>query len=80
MRACKKPARGMCSRSISRSATASPFISFNAEIVNESKLPGASGSRLLTRIGGHRTVTYLSRTYLTQRGRFALGPTTDCQR
>ena len=53
----------------------SPFISFNAEIINESKLPGASGSRLLTRIGGHRTITYLSRTYLTQRGRFPLGPT-----
>jgi uncharacterized protein (DUF58 family) len=54
----------------------SPFVSFNAEIVNESKLPGASGSRLLTRIGGHRTITYLSRTYLTRRGRFPLGPTT----
>jgi len=54
----------------------SPFISLNAEIVNESKLPGASGSRLFTRIGGHRTITYLSRTYLTRRGRFSLGPTT----
>lgn len=55
---------------------ASPFLAPNAEIINESKLPGAAGSRLLTRIGGHRKITYLSRTYLTQRGRFALGPTT----
>ena len=54
----------------------SPFISFNAEIVNESLMPGSSGSRLLTRIGGHRAITYLSRTYLTRRGRFPLGPTT----
>lgn len=55
---------------------ASPFVSFNAEIINNSALPGASGSRLLTRIGGNRTITYLSRTYLTRRGRFILGPTT----
>ena len=54
----------------------SPFLAPNAEVINESRLPGASGSRLLTRIGGRRTVTYLSRTYLVQRGRFALGPTT----
>jgi uncharacterized protein (DUF58 family) len=54
----------------------SPFLVPNAEIANGSKLPGAAGSRLLTRVGGRRTVTYLSRTYLTQRGRFALGPTT----
>lgn len=55
---------------------ASLFLVPNVEIVNESSLPGAAGSRLLTRIGGRRTVTYLSRTYLTHRGRFALGPTT----
>jgi uncharacterized protein (DUF58 family) len=54
----------------------SHFMSFNAEIINESTLPGASGSRLLTRIGGNRTITYLSRTYLVRRGRFTLGPTT----
>ena len=54
----------------------SPFLSPGAEVINESKLPGASGSRLLTRIGGHRTITYQSRTYLTQRGRFLMGPTT----
>jgi uncharacterized protein (DUF58 family) len=54
----------------------SPFLSPSAEIINECKLPGAAGSRLLTRIGGHQTITYLSRTYLAQRGRFALGPTT----
>lgn len=48
----------------------------SVEIVNETNMPGAAGSRLLTRIGGQSTVTYLSRTFLTQRGRFALGPTT----
>ena len=53
----------------------SPFLSPNVEVINESRLPGAAGSRLLTRIGGHRLVTYLSRTYLTRRGRFLLGPT-----
>lgn len=53
----------------------SPFLVPDVEVANESKLPGAAGSRLLTRIGGRRTVTYLSRTYLTHRGRFALGPT-----
>ena len=55
---------------------ASPFMVPNVEIANESKLPGAAGSRLLTRIGGRRNISYLSRTYLTHRGRFALGPTT----
>ncbi len=55
---------------------ASPFLVPNVEIANESKLPGAAGSRLLTRIGGRRSISYLSRTYLTHRGRFALGPTT----
>lgn len=54
---------------------ASLFLAPNAEIVNESKLPGAAGSRLLTRIGGRSTISYTSRTYLTRRGRFALGPT-----
>lgn len=54
----------------------SPLLAPNAEVTNDSGLPGAAGSRLLTRIGGKRTVTYLSRTYLTQRGRFLLGPTT----
>lgn len=54
---------------------ASPFLSPNAEVVNESNLPGAAGSRLLTRIGGRQTMTYIARTYLTRRGRFLLGPT-----
>jgi uncharacterized protein (DUF58 family) len=48
----------------------------HAEIVNESKLPGAGGSRLVTRIGGRRLHSYVARTSLIQRGRFALGPTT----
>ena len=54
---------------------ASPLLVPNIEVINESKLPGVSGSRVLTRIGGRRSVTYLARTYLTHRGRYLLGPT-----
>ncbi|MBI5934706.1 MAG: DUF58 domain-containing protein [Chloroflexi bacterium] len=54
---------------------ASPFLAPNIEVINESRLPAASGSRMLTRIGGTRSVTYLARTYLTHRGRYTLGPT-----
>jgi len=46
-----------------------------AEVANASRLPGAAGSRLLTRIGGRQAATYIARTWLTQRGRFLLGPT-----
>lgn len=53
----------------------SAFLAPNIEAINESNLPAASGSRVITRIGGRRSVTYLARTYLTRRGRFALGPT-----
>jgi uncharacterized protein (DUF58 family) len=45
------------------------------EIFNQSRIPHASGSRLLTLIRGRQTRTYLSRTWLTRRGAFALGPT-----
>jgi uncharacterized protein (DUF58 family) len=45
------------------------------EVTDGTNLPYSLGSRILTRIGGHETRTYLSRTWLTRRGRFSLGPT-----
>jgi uncharacterized protein (DUF58 family) len=45
------------------------------EVFNLSRIPHASGSRLLTLVRGRQTRTYLSRTWLTRRGAFALGPT-----
>jgi uncharacterized protein (DUF58 family) len=61
----------VCSSDLNSSIFPSPW----AEVVNESRLPGAAGSRLLTRIGGRRAVPYIARTWLTRRGRFLLGPT-----
>ncbi len=46
------------------------------EIENESNLPQAAGSRLVTMIGSRENRTYLARTWLTSRGAFPLGPTT----
>ncbi|GAB4484243.1 MAG: DUF58 domain-containing protein [Anaerolineales bacterium] len=46
------------------------------EVENESNLPQAAGSRLVTMIGGKESRTYLARTWLTHRGAFPLGPTT----
>jgi uncharacterized protein (DUF58 family) len=46
------------------------------EVRNDSSLPAAAGSRVLTMIGGKEDRTYLARTWLTQRGAFPLGPTT----
>ncbi len=51
------------------------FPIFSLEVWNDSPLPGAAGSRLLTFLGPQRTITYNARTYLTQRGQFPLGPT-----
>jgi len=45
------------------------------EVLNQSKIPFASGSRLLTFMTGHQKRTYLARTWLTRRGGFQLGPT-----
>jgi len=45
------------------------------EIVNESPLPMAAGSRLLTRIGTKQRRFYAARTLLMKRGEFSLGPT-----
>lgn len=46
------------------------------EILNQSNLPLAGGSRLLTGIGPHQRRFYTSRTLLYRRGAFTLGPTT----
>ena len=46
------------------------------EVLNQSTLPTASGSRLLTRIGAHQLRYYSARTLLTRRGAYLLGPTT----
>jgi len=45
------------------------------EILNQSAIPFASGSRLLTLVAGRQKRTYLARTWLTRRGGFSLGPT-----
>lgn len=45
------------------------------EVLNQSKIPFASGSRLLTFMTSHQKRTYLARTWLTRRGGFQLGPT-----
>ena len=45
------------------------------EISNETNMPDASGSRLLTMVGGKQKRTYVARTWLSRRGGFKLGPT-----
>ncbi len=46
------------------------------EVRNQTKMPFATGSRLLTFVRGKQKRQYLARTWLTRRGRFELGPTT----
>jgi uncharacterized protein (DUF58 family) len=45
------------------------------EVVNETTIPFASGSRVLTLIRGRQKRSYTARTWLISRGGFALGPT-----
>lgn len=45
------------------------------EVEDQSDLPGTRGSRVFTRIGGRQSQFYLSRTRLSKRGVFPLGPT-----
>ncbi len=45
------------------------------EVMNQSTLPNASGSRLMTAIGPRQRRFYTARTLLVQRGAFTLGPT-----
>lgn len=56
---------------INKSRVLAPWI----EVRNQSAIPFASGSRLLTMVMGRQKRTYLSRTWLTRRGAFPLGPT-----
>jgi uncharacterized protein (DUF58 family) len=46
------------------------------EVKNETTLPSAGGSRLITWVGGRERRTYLARTWLIRRGAYLLGPTT----
>ncbi|MDA1330508.1 MAG: hypothetical protein O3B43_05530, partial [Chloroflexi bacterium] len=52
-----------------------PFPRIWFEVQDGSGLPGSRGSRVLTLIGARKTRTYISRTRLTQRGAYLLGPT-----
>lgn len=45
------------------------------EIANESNMPNATGSRILTFLRGKQKRIYTSRTWLVNRGGFTLGPT-----
>ena len=45
------------------------------EVANESSLPSAAGSRVLTALRGLQKRTYIARTWLVRRGAFSLGPT-----
>jgi uncharacterized protein (DUF58 family) len=46
------------------------------EISNETAIPNATGSRVLTLLRGRQKRSYTARTWLTGRGGFLLGPTT----
>lgn len=46
------------------------------EVANETDIPNATGSRILTFIRSNQKRIYTSRTWLTSRGGFMLGPTT----
>lgn len=45
------------------------------EVANESKIPNATGSRIVTLLRGRQKRSYTARTWLTSRGGFPLGPT-----
>jgi uncharacterized protein (DUF58 family) len=45
------------------------------EVVNQSTIPMAAGSRLFTLVGRRQKRNYTARTWLTRRGGFPLGPT-----
>ncbi|HAV76418.1 MAG TPA: hypothetical protein DCX53_03595 [Anaerolineae bacterium] len=46
------------------------------EVLNESNMPNAAGSRVLTLLRGKQKRLYTARTWLTRRGGYTLGPTT----
>lgn len=45
------------------------------ELANESNMPGAHGSRLMTMVGPRQKRTHIARTWLYRRGGYRLGPT-----
>jgi uncharacterized protein (DUF58 family) len=45
------------------------------ELANESNMPGAHGSRLMTMVGRKQKRTHIARTWLFRRGGYRLGPT-----
>lgn len=45
------------------------------QIMDECKIPNKNGSKVITNIGRHQERGYISRTLLTKRGAFLLGPT-----
>jgi len=53
----------------------SRFAKLWIELVNETNMPNASGSRVLTMMNGKQKRTYIGRTWLFHRGSFRLGPT-----
>ena len=46
------------------------------EVANETSIPNATGSRVLTFLRAHQKRIYTARTWLTRRGGYVLGPTT----
>ena len=52
-----------------------PFLRLWVEIRDELALPGNSGSRVLSLIGGRQQRSYIAYTMLNRRGSFSLGPT-----
>jgi uncharacterized protein (DUF58 family) len=56
---------------LNNSRLAMPWI----EVLNQSTMPFAAGSRLFTLVLGRQRRNYLARTWLTRRGGFPLGPT-----
>lgn len=56
---------------LNNSRIAAPWV----EVLNQSKIPFLSGSRVMTLVPGRQKRTYLARTWLTGRGAFPLGPT-----
>jgi uncharacterized protein (DUF58 family) len=49
---------------------------FWLEVYNETKIPNAAGSRVITLLRGKQKRLYTGRTWLTRRGGYVLGPTT----
>jgi uncharacterized protein (DUF58 family) len=52
-----------------------PFGRLWVEVRDDSQLPGNSGSRVLSLIGGRQQRSYIAYTQLNRRGSFSLGPT-----